>query len=219
MTETPRKHSNVGFIKGMLLGFFSLGFVVVVGLLIWQTVTGASIFGSSRESRSEMVVNSLTQEEEVVLLSLGIQGITEESVSTTIFGKRVPGTNRTSFLQYNYSAKLGIDGRDVTIEETGEDSYLITIPPFEFLGHDDAKFETIVEDNGLLSFTTPDIDTARAITEILDSETKMEHVATNEEILQRQAEASYTGIIEGIDPNIDIEFEFIPTFGIERFGR
>lgn len=211
---TPERGSGGGFIKGTLLGFFSLAFLLVLGLLIWQTITGASLFGSVKESRSELVVNSLTLEEEVVFLSLGIQGITEESTHSTLFGQRVPGSGRTTFLQYNYNAKLGIDGRDVTIEETGENSYLVTIPPFEFLGYDDAKFETIVEDNGLLSFTTPEIDTATAITEILDSDTKMEHVATNEEILKHQAEAFYTGIIAGIDPEIEVEFEFEPTFDV-----
>ncbi len=196
------------FVKGAALGAFVLAFLIMGVLFAWQTITGATLFGSTEESRSEMVVRSLTKEEEIVLLSLGIQGITEENISTTVFGKKMPGTTRTQFLQYNYNAKLGIDGSEVKIEQTDEDSLTITLPPFEFLGHDDAAFKTVVEDNGILSFTTPDIDTASVITKILNDETRRQHIAANDEILRSQAEAFYTGIIESVDPDIDVEFKF-----------
>lgn len=70
----------------------------------------------------------------VAVTFLGIQGLAEESVHKTLFGKQVPGSGRTVFLRYSYQAMLGIEGKGVSIEQTGDKAYRVTIPEFIFIG-------------------------------------------------------------------------------------
>jgi hypothetical protein len=120
----------------------------------------------------------------------------------------IPGSERASFLQYSFNAKLGVEGKDVQIAPKGEKGLLISIPRFIFIGHSNESFQTVVETNGVLSFTTPEIDTAEVITNVLNDGAKSKYIASNDEILRDQAKAFYTGIINAIDPTITVEFEF-----------
>lgn len=177
-----------------------LGFVFNYG---WQ-----NIFGTNSESRSSQVVQSLERHEEIVLLSLGIQGIAEEREQRTVFGANIPGTGRTLFLQYGFRAKLGLDGEDVRFEAKGEDTILIRVPEFIFIGHDDITFKTALEDNGILSWVTPDIDQPALISRLLTPQHISEHVETNRDILEMQTEMFYEGIIHAVDPEITVLFDF-----------
>ena len=188
---------------------------LVVGLVAGGAVVFAFILptltkpvGTVTESRDTQVIQAIERQEEVVLVSLGIQGIAEESAQGTILGQRIPGTGRTQFLQYNYRALLGIDGADVVLTRTGEDTYLVSIPAFEFIGYDDVSFKTALENNGILSWVTPEIDTAAVITELLDDDAKREHVDANRDLLQDQAENFYRGIILGVSPDAKVTFRF-----------
>ncbi len=187
----------------LLIGVVVLGGLAFVGLSVY------SPFGTKTESRNSLVVRSISREEQVVLVSMGIQGISKREESSEIGGWSVPGTSRATFLQYEYDAKLGIDGKDVTIEKSGPDSYVITIPEFLFIGHDDPHYESIVEDNGVLSAVTGDVDEAEMITEILSDEVKAELLADQHDLLRDQAAAFYSGIIRGVDPTIELEFEYV----------
>lgn len=160
------------------------------------------------ESSNEKIVTAVERQEQLVLLSTNVQGLSTETVEREVLGKRVPGTSRTQFVKYTYRAKLGIEGGDVTIEETGENRYLISVPDFIFIGHDNEKFETALEDNGVLSWGTPKIDTAKTITEILNDDAKAEQVKENRDLLKGQTRNFYTGIIHGIDDQVKLEFEF-----------
>ncbi|WP_162794491.1 hypothetical protein [Nocardioides houyundeii] len=188
---------------GVLLVLVAVGVIVAL-----DRFTDLSILGTKSESRDSQVINSVTREQEVVLLSLGIQGINEKKDNGTIGSLDIPFSERVSFLEYGFDAKLGIDGADVAIEQSGEDEYVVTIPEFEFLGHANETFRVVVEDEGSLSWTTPEIDTAQTITEILNDEAQQEYVDRNLEILRDQAQVFYTGIIKGIDPNLNVTFEF-----------
>ncbi|TDS82307.1 hypothetical protein EV640_1213 [Nesterenkonia aurantiaca] len=143
-----------------------------------------------------------------MLLSTSTQGLAEDQVSREIFGRDLPGTGRTQFLQYSYRAKLGVEGSEVSIVETGEDQYRVSLPDFIFIGHDNVNFKTAVEQNGVLSWVTPEIDTASTITEILSGGELTEQIDLNRDLLEDQARTFYTGIIEGIDDGVEIEFEF-----------
>lgn len=160
------------------------------------------------EAADERVVQSVAREEQIVLLSLGIQGIREDSNHLRVRNYELPGTARVQFIQYDYRAKLGINGKDVVVEPVGDGEYKVTIPRFEFLGHSDAHFKTVVEDNGALSFLTDDVDTAAAITEILNDDTKRKHIADNTDILREQAQAHYRSIIQAAEPGAKVEFSF-----------
>lgn len=185
---------------------------VAVGVLgtfaVVRAFPALAWFGDSAEDDDARIVRSITREEQVVLLSLGIEGIAERSATGQFLGVDVPGTSRSSFVQYGFDAKLGIEGGDVRIERTGQDELVITVPEFIFIGHDDETFRTVVEDNGVLSWVTPEIDTVEMINTILDEGAQGQYVEANREALEDQARVFYTAIVHGIDPAATVRFEF-----------
>lgn len=187
--------------------------VVAVGVGVVATYAALRAFPAlawtdGAEDDDARIVASITREEQVVLLSLGIEGIAERSATGRFLGLDVPGTSRSSFVQYGFQAKLGVEGRDVRIERTGEDELVISVPEFVFIGHDEETFRTVVEDNGVLSFVTPEIDTVEMINAILDADAQDEYVEANTEVLQDQARAFYSAIVRSIDPTTTVRFEF-----------
>lgn len=197
-------------IIGAILGCLAL---VVVGVFLAGTsLVGAILSGDAFETESEtlntQVTNAIDRTREVALMSLGIQGIERRTGKSTFFGVDIPGSERALFLQYEFTGKLGIDDEDVTIEKTGEKEYTIHIPEFIFIGFSDPHFEVAVEDNGVLSWATPSIDTTEMTNSILNDEALQKHVDKNVELLTEQAQAFYGGIIAGIDPAIELKFEF-----------
>ena len=187
--------------------------LVTVGFLAAQALSGRSLLGSETDSRNTQLMDSVTREQQVVLLSLGIQGISEKTARTTILGIEVPGSERALFLQYSFNAKLGIEGKDVRIRQTGENEYLVSVPGFVFIGHSNEEFKLAAENNGVLSWVTAEIDPVEMINSILDDEAKARYVSSNEEVLRDQAKAFYAGIVRGIDPTIAVRFEFRPAGG------
>ena len=150
----------------------------------------------------------MERQEQVVLLSLGIQGLAEKSSAGEVFGVRVPWTDRTQFVQYSYKAKLGIEGKDVRVTETSEHAYTVDIPEFIFIGHSDEEFKTAVEDNGVLSWTTQPLDAASTVSDVLSADKKRKDINDNRELLQDQARAFYEGIIRGVDPEAHVTMTF-----------
>ena len=189
--------------------------VVLVALVLTAVAFAAGqlapklfALGSESESTDTRVIQAITREEQVVLLSLGIQGISEKTERITFLGVDVPGSERASFVQYSFNAKLGIDGRDVLIVPSGEKQYRISIPEYIFIGHSNEDFKLVAENNGALSFITPENDPVEMINSILSEDTQAEYIANNEEILREQAVMFYSGIITGIDPEISITYDF-----------
>lgn len=179
-------------------------------LALWATsaFSSFSAFGTKAETRDEQVINSISLDQQVVLLSLGSQGISERDERTDFFGVDIPGSERISFIQYAFNAKLGIGGKNVSVEQTGENKFLISIPEFVFIGHDNESFRLAAENNGVLSWVTPEIDRVEMINNILNSDAKDQYLVANEEILQDQARVFYGSIIASIDPTIVTEFTF-----------
>ncbi len=192
----------IAAIGGLALGLIVGAVLVATGILSFNSVE------TERESRNSLIINAIERENQVVLLSLGVQGLAEESVQTKIFGRNVPWSGRTLYMQYNYRAKLGIDGGDVTIEQTGDNEFRVTIPEFILIGHDDIGFRVAVERNGVLSFVTPEIDQAKLVTELLSDDATAENINNNRDVLREQAAAFYTGIIKSVDPEITVTFDF-----------
>lgn len=195
----------------MLLGWVV---AIVLAVLLGLTLAGrVSLFPdpvtATTESRDTSVITAVTTEEKVVLLTLGIQGLMTENTTSALLGVTIPGSDRSSFIQYSFNARIGIEGEDVTIEETGESEYLIGIPEFVFIGHDDETFDLVAEDNGVLSFVTPEIDSVEMINTILNDGAEDEYVEKNSEVLQEQAMAFYRGIVSSVDPDAVIAFEFL----------
>ncbi|APT87481.1 hypothetical protein [Corynebacterium flavescens] len=182
-----------------------VGAVAIAAIVFLKPQFGMT---TQSESTNTQVIKSVEREEQVVLVSLGIQGLNRQSENRALWGMQVPGSARTQFIQYDYKAKLGIEGKDVRIEETGENAYKIAVPAFIFIGHADEHFEKVIDDNGLLSWVTDEIDPAQRITEILQGGEQEKNIADNRELLQDQARQFYTDIITAIEPTAQLEFSF-----------
>lgn len=186
-----------------------VAFVVAIGgFTMVKNLGWLSPFGINSESHDSQVIHAIERTQEVALVGLGIQGIKEEEQNGEIFGVDVWGTTEKVFMRYSFTAKLGIDGEQVKVTKQAKDSYLISVPKFIFIGHEDPDFEVAVEDGSVLSWTTPDIDKVEMVNEILNDDAKDEYVTSNEDILQTQTEVFYDSLIKSIDPAIVTEYEF-----------
>jgi hypothetical protein len=203
---------KTSFTKKVLVSVMAIC-LVAAGALLALGATRAfpsfSLFDAKSETRDTQIINAITRTEQVALLSLGIQGISEKNQKGSFpFGIDVPGSERASFVQYGFNAKLGIEGKDVKMVQTGKADLLVSIPKFIFIGHDNESFRSVAEVNGVLSWVAPKIDTIEMINKILNNDAQKKYIDSNEEILRDQAKVFYTSIITSIDPTIAIRFEF-----------
>lgn len=184
----------------------TVGAAIALGATM--VLSGTPLFGSTSDSHNTQIVKSVTREEQVVLVGLGIEGISQKNKKGEIFGIEIPGSDRAVFLRYSFTAKLGLEGKDVTVAETGENRYLVSIPQFIFIGHGNPTFETAVQQDGILSWTVPEIDPVEMINEILNDDAKDQYIKANEDLLRDQAKTFYGNIINGINPDAEVRFEF-----------
>lgn len=168
----------------------------------------SSLFTSSSDERDSQVIRFVTPQQEIALLSLHIQGIDKDVRNGKILGVVVPASEKTTLIQYEFDAKLGIDGSQVKIEPTGSGSFRVTIPKFIGIGFDDPVFEDPIESNNTLSWLAPPAVQTRMINNILSDENKQKYLTQNEAALREQAKVFYRGIIASVDPEITIDFEF-----------
>lgn len=192
---------------------FTTVFVIVLfvaALAVTWSVARAIPVDTVADSSNTQVITAVERQEQIVLLSASTQGLSEEHRARILFGKHVPGSGRTQLVQYSYSAKLGVEGADVEIRETGDNEFLITVPEFIVIGHSDADFKTVFDDAGVLSTMTEKIDTASTVSGILSEEAMAEEVISlNRQLLEDQARLFYTGIISGIDADVNLDFAFL----------
>ena len=191
-----------------LLSLF-LAFLLGIGAFaVVRDLGWLSPFGIQSESHDSQVIHAIERTQEVSLLSLGIQGITEEDKCAEAFGKCIPGSTEKVFLQYNFNAKLGIDGAEVKVTKAGKNAYLISVPEFSFIGYEEPTFKVATEDGGVLDWITPDIEKVEMINKILNDDAQTEYVASNEELLEDQTKVFYDSLITSIDPEAVTTFEF-----------
>lgn len=183
--------------------------VIALGLLAW---TGAFAKVLHRSSASEFkdtqVITAIERQEEVALLRLGIQGVTEESANFKVNDWQLPGSAKATLIQHTFNAKLGIGGEEVTVEQDGSNTYRVNIPEFTFIGHDDVDFKLITENNGALSRLTPEVEQTEMVNEVFNEDAQQQYLDSNEDILKDQAEHFYRSIITGILPEANVEFDF-----------
>lgn len=191
------------------LGLTLLAFLLAIGLFTAAKNLGwLSPLGISSGSHDSQVVRAIERTQEVSLLSLGIQGIKQENRTAKVFGKSVPGTSEKVFLQYNFDAKLGIDGAKVKVTKTGAQTYVVSVPEFSFIGYAEPTFTVAAEDGGALSWVTPDIDKVQMINEILNDDARKEYIASNQDLLKDQTKVFYDSLIKSIDPAVETTFKF-----------
>lgn len=167
-----------------------------------------SLFTSSSHERDSQVVQSVTRLQEVALLSLHMEGISRHESNGEVLGVAIPASEKTTLIQYQFDAKLGIDGSQVKIEPTGPNSFRLTIPQFIGIGFDKPTFEDPLESNNALGWlATPAVET-RMVNNILSDENKQKYISQNEVALKEQAKVFYSGLIANVDPEISIDFAF-----------
>lgn len=206
MNASPRRRTPRWLVALLAVCLVTAG--AAASVVAMRALPGMAILGMESGGSNTQIVNSVTREEQVVLLSLGIQGISTKNANATFMGQKVPGTERATFLQYSFNAKIGIDGKDVKIEQTGDKEYLVSIPRFIFLGHSNEAFRVAAEGNGVLSWATPEIDTVEMINNILNDEAQAQYITANQETLKEQATAFYAGIIAAVDPTVTVRVVF-----------
>ena len=185
-----------------------VGIVAAAGIFGVTTLWLASPFSHTTQSRSTQVVEALERKKDVVVLNLSVTAVDDDQTNLKFYGLDVPGSDRATFLRYTFDAKLGFAGADVTIQETGENEILVSIPKFAFIGYDNFDSEIAAEENGLLSWLTPAIDDREMAEKFLNDDTRQEYVTRNTVLLEEQAQTFYTDIVTAIDPTIALEFEF-----------
>lgn len=193
--------------KWTLGGVLAVG-LVAAGVAVAPLVTSTSLLGDRSDTSNTQVIQAITRTEQISLLSLGIHGLETRSDRKTFAGMDIPGTERSIYIEYSFNAKLGIDGADVQIDQTGDQVFTITIPEFIFIGHDNVNVRVPVETNGVLSWATPEIQETELVNHILNADAQTEYIKSNQEILRDQAEAFYRGIIKAVDPSVQVVFEF-----------
>ncbi|GAA1949860.1 hypothetical protein GCM10009816_08440 [Microbacterium aquimaris] len=189
--------------------------------MILASIAGAALvsfnvgkFFGATESRDTQVIRSITGEEQVILVTAGMTDVQEENGEglTLAIGDwdffTLPGSERSVLVRYEYDAKFGIEGKDVAITRTGDGSYLITIPEFVYLGYTNPDLSVAHEENGFLSWTTPEIDTTAVFEELLSEQAVEQHIDGFQLTLEDQAELFYTRIVHAIDPAITLQFHF-----------
>lgn len=192
--------------------------LILIAVLITAVVFGAMnaptvnwLVGLTAQSKDSQVITSITRVNEHVLVRLRAEGIVEKQQNGNLMlGVEIPGTSRTTFLRYSFNAKLGLEGDAVVVTpQEGSDSvYLVSVPGFIFIGYDDWDSKVAAENNGVLSWTTPQIDSLALSNSILSEEARRQYVDDNVELLREQAEAVLSGIIKSVDPAATIIFKF-----------
>ncbi len=194
---------------------------VLLVAVILAAVVGAAVVGlgvgkvlGAAESRDTQVIRSIKGEEQVILVTAGMTDVQEERADglklsigdLELF--TLPGTQRSVLVRYEYDAKFGIEGKDVEIVRTGDSAYRVSIPEFIYLGYAHPDLSVASEENGALSWTTPEIDKTAIFEEILSDQAVSAHIDGFRSVLEDQAEEFYTRIVHAIDPTITLEFEF-----------
>ena len=187
-----------------VVGLIAVGVLVAAPSLIGSVLGGDPVETESESTISE-VTHAVERREEV---GLGQQGIETTKVVQTVWGIEIPGSDRALFVHYSFTAKLGIDGSAVRIKHVDPKTFTISVPAFKLIGFDDFKSSVAVEQNGVLSWATPEIDQTKMTERVLSGENKQKLVQSNLELLKRQTESFYGGIVRAIDPDIDLRFQF-----------
>ncbi|OAH50276.1 hypothetical protein [Microbacterium oleivorans] len=194
----------------ILLVFVILAVIVAAALVSFNV---GKIFGAN-ESRDTQVIRSIKGEEQVILVTAGMTDVEEKREDGLNFAIgdwdlfTLPGSDRSVLVRYEYDAKFGIEGKDVEISQMGDNAYLITIPKFIYLGYANPDLSIADEENGLLSWTTPEIDTTEVFEELLSAQVVEQHIDGFRPVLMEQAKLFYSKIVQAIDPAITVEFQF-----------
>lgn len=203
-TTTAIKKKTPIWAKILLFTFL----ILVVGSIAAGAGVAVGMFVGAAQEREVQVIRSIELEKQVVLVRSGITGLKPEREVKDINGFVIPWSDRSLLLQYEFDTMVGIEGSEVSIVPTGEESFRVSIPNFILIGTDDPRYSVVNEQNGVLSLVTPEIDTLQLTQELLADDVAAEHIEGLRPVLEEQARSFYTNIVTAIDPSVTLEFEF-----------
>ncbi|AQP53395.1 hypothetical protein CBF34_09025 [Vagococcus penaei] len=197
-----KKFKNIPF---KLIG----SLILIIGLIgIGIFIGKQDVFKSREHSEETQVIKTLTKEKQIVLVNLGISDIYGVEKNLQVFDADIFGTNKHKYMKAEFDMKLGIDGKQVKINKTGTDTYEVKVPKFMFIGHSNTKFKVIVDDGGILSWMTPDIDESEMINKILDSKAQETYIKKYDELLKESTTEFYQTLINSIAPDAKLTITF-----------
>jgi hypothetical protein len=191
-----------------LVVLFAAILLAVAGFTMVKDKGLLSLFGIDSEGEDTQVIQAVTRTQEVSLLSLAVQGLSQQKENADVLGIDVPGTGRVVIVKYDFNAKLGIDGEKVSVNKSGENTYAITIPEFMVIGYSEPNFEVAVDDGGILGWVSPDIDKFEMVNAVFNDAAQVAYLEQHEDELEDQAKVFYDTLITSIDPGATTTFEF-----------
>lgn len=155
------------------------------------------------------VVDGLTNEKQIVLLKTSIEDTVEDEtalIDLPFLGTL--GTQKIKSIQYQLTAKFGIDGKEVVIEEKGDNEFTIYIPQFIFIGYSDVVIYGIDENNERFSMLTKDVDEVDLMNEIFNERKQEEFIVQFNSELKEYAQEFYNGLLEDMSSSPKLNFVF-----------
>ncbi|TWS95460.1 DUF4230 domain-containing protein [Streptococcus sp. sy018] len=186
---------------------------ILVALLIggFFTLNYTGVIGTTSNNSSSSVVQYIEKVKETVFLNVGVQRIETQKNNVKLFSKfNLPLTEKKTIIILNYQAKLGIK-KSVSIRQTSDNRYQITVPKFEVIGVEQAKVDPykLYDSSGeLLSVFTQNVDTGELATKALSNKEQKEYLEKYQEQLQIAAKDYYRTLFKSINPGIELDFVF-----------
>lgn len=198
-----KRFSNIKISAGILtlLIVFSVGFYFL-GLSKVPTPTTTS--------KSYQMVKQIEKVEETVLLNVAFQNIQTHEEVNRIFNFKIPASEKKSIIVLNFTVKFGIK-EPIRINQKGEHHYQVSIPPYKVIGFELDKekgYQLYDTKKGLLSASTKDIDPGELATNALSTKEQNKHLKNYTELLNESAEFYYRNLIQSIDSEAIVSFEF-----------
>ncbi|MGY3765110.1 hypothetical protein ACWOAH_00930 [Vagococcus vulneris] len=181
---------------------------IAVSLFIGFILGNHKFVNTDTSFKDTQVIKSLTKEKQVVLVNLGVSEVLTAKQSIQLFDTDLFGTNKYKYVQAEFDAKLGLDGKKVTIEKTNDNTYKIKIPEFIFIGHSNEKFSVIAENNDILSWVTPDINETQMVTKILNSTAQQKYLKKYHDLLKESTQDFYGSLLRTVNPEAKLVYEF-----------
>lgn len=182
--------------------------VIVATVFITLKVTGSSIFETTTKTNETQTITYLEKNREIALVTLGISDIIDETNSQKIFGQEIPWSDKQTYIKATFEAKLGIDGRNVKIEKINDKEFEITIPKFIFIGYDEPVIEHVVDNNGVLSFVTEDVNQAEMVNKMFSKENKQKYIDQYANLLKESTEEFYNNLLPEFDKEVKLNFVY-----------
>jgi hypothetical protein len=124
-----------GFSPGMTLAVAGLVLLAAALLVVTGILLGKTPFVSSKqETSARTMVKEVLPVSEYVSLVYRYTRVAESENRSTIRGWNIPLTTKKYLVVYDGTLKLGINGRDIQVDQT-DDVVQLTLPPVQILSH------------------------------------------------------------------------------------